>query len=79
MKSVLPENGFHVGFKDLVCIFLSAEGKIVTSELFMIVAAGDSVRLEQVLSDYLAGYKLGKCNSVKKLHFEYRFKYYIQP
>lgn len=53
--------------------------KYVTSELFIIVETGDSVRLEQVLSDYLAGYKLGKCNGVKKLPFEYRFKYYIQP
>lgn len=50
----------------------------MTSELLIIVETGYCVRLGQVLSYCFAGYKLGKCNGVDTVHFEYRFKYSIQ-
>lgn len=65
------------GIKNLVCIF-SAGGKI--SHKWVVHYCGDWWFCKiRAYSFYLAGYKLGKCNGMKKLHFEYRFKYYIQP
>ena len=49
----------------------------MTSKLFIIVEAGVRLCKIRASSYSFAGYKLGKCNRVTKVHFEYRFIYYV--